>query len=199
LKLSARNASGCETTLPPANLVVKPYPVPNLASLSPFICPEQASYSYRLPGPSKYAFEASNGQIRSSTDTSADVNWNLDASNWQLRVMETTANGCVSLPKTLPMQLDQKLDFCDISQYLPFIPNVITPNTDGKNDVWQIGNLNYYPQNSLSIFDRWGKKVFAASPYRNNWGADAKPGIYFYQLNDGRTGKVWKGWVEVLK
>jgi len=96
------------------------------------------------------------------------------------------------------MQLDDKLDFCDINQYPPFIPNVITPNADGKNDVWQIGNLNYYPQNSLTIFDRWGKKVLEASPYQNNWGQTSKPGTYFYNFNDGRTGKVWKGWVEVM-
>ncbi len=198
LQVSASNANGCQTQNLPINLTIKPYPVANISSLNAIICPEQENYTYTLPGPFTYRFEIENGQILNSTDTSTQVAWNLNANNWQLTLVETTSDGCVSLPKTVAMQLDDKLDFCDINQYPPFIPNVITPNADGKNDVWQIGNLQYYPQNSLTIFDRWGKKVFEASAYQNNWGQNAKPGTYFYHFNDGRTGKVWKGWVEVM-
>jgi|GEM_PF-1634910 len=199
LNLQVSNAKGCQTNAAQLELQVKPYPITDLSPLSPFVCPEQESgYVYALPGPSVYRFEPTNGQVTQSSDTSATITWLLNPGPWQLIVTETRPDGCTSLPQTLNLQLDNQLQHCDINNYLPFIPNVVTPNADGKNDNWQVGNLQYYPQNSLSVFDRWGKKVFEASPYQNSWGSNAKPGTYFYQFNDGRTGKVWKGWVEVI-
>lgn len=53
-------------------------------------------------------------------------------------------------------------------------PNVITPNEDGINDVFAIGNLNTsmneydpdkYRNNELTIYDRWGKQVYHALNY----------------------------------
>lgn len=53
-------------------------------------------------------------------------------------------------------------------------PNVITPNGDGVNDVFAIGNLNSqhdtynpdnYRNNELFIYDRWGKQVYHAENY----------------------------------
>lgn len=53
-------------------------------------------------------------------------------------------------------------------------PNVITPNGDGVNDVFAIGNLNTsmnaydpdkYRNNELFIYDRWGKQVYHAINY----------------------------------
>jgi gliding motility-associated-like protein len=53
-------------------------------------------------------------------------------------------------------------------------PNVITPNGDGVNDVFAIGNLNTsmndldpdkYRNNELTIYDRWGKQVYHAENY----------------------------------
>ena len=53
-------------------------------------------------------------------------------------------------------------------------PNVITPNGDGVNDVFAIGNLNTsmnsfdpdkYRHNELFIYDRWGKQVYHAENY----------------------------------
>lgn len=53
-------------------------------------------------------------------------------------------------------------------------PNIITPNGDGSNDVFAIGNLNTninmedpdeYRTNELIIYDRWGKQVYRALNY----------------------------------
>ena len=40
------------------------------------------------------------------------------------------------------------------------VPNFISPNGDGKNDVWQIKGIEKYPEAKIQIFDRYGK-VFA--------------------------------------
>jgi hypothetical protein len=63
------------------------------------------------------------------------------------------------------------------------IPSVITPNGDGINDVFEIKNLDLYPENTLTIFDGRGKEVFKANGYKNNFTASNIPsGTYFYIL-----------------
>lgn len=81
----------------------------------------------------------------------------------------------------------------------PEIPNIITPNDDGKNDTFVVQGV---AQNSLDlkVFNRWGKSIYQNERYDNSWSASAVPaGIYFYQLTSGRTQKVYKGWVEVVR
>ncbi|MDQ2771852.1 MAG: gliding motility-associated C-terminal domain-containing protein, partial [Bacteroidota bacterium] len=78
--------------------------------------------------------------------------------------------------------------------------NVITPNNDGKNDVLVIDNVQLYPGNTLTIYNRWGKEVYKTTNYQNNWGMD--PGIaagnYFYLLTVPNGPSV-KTWFEVIK
>ncbi len=63
------------------------------------------------------------------------------------------------------------------------IPNIITPNGDGNNDVFEIVNLNLNEDNSFHVFDRWGKLVFGSNKYQNEWDAlEVKDGVYFYSL-----------------
>ena len=43
--------------------------------------------------------------------------------------------------------------------------NVVTPNGDGAHDVLKIENIEYYPNNSLRIYNRWGVLVFSTRAY----------------------------------
>ncbi len=45
--------------------------------------------------------------------------------------------------------------------------NLITPNQDGYNDFLLIENIEAYPDNKVSIFDRWGTKLFEVRGYNN--------------------------------
>jgi gliding motility-associated-like protein len=60
------------------------------------------------------------------------------------------------------------------------IPNAITPNEDGLNDVLFFDFLHNrpdrYPDNEIIIFNRWGDIVFRAKPYLNNWGGTNQSG-----------------------
>lgn len=78
------------------------------------------------------------------------------------------------------------------------IPNVITPNGDGSNDVWQISTQS--PSgHSVKIFNRWGNEVFSASNYANNWrAADLPDGTYFYIVENPETQERYTGHVTVL-
>ncbi|MBK0404566.1 gliding motility-associated C-terminal domain-containing protein [Adhaeribacter sp. BT258] len=77
--------------------------------------------------------------------------------------------------------------------------NIITPNNDGYNDKFVIENINLYPDNELSIFNRWGSEVYRKKAYDNSWtGKDQAPGTYYFllKLKDGRS---FKNWVEIAK
>ncbi|WP_113661430.1 T9SS type B sorting domain-containing protein [Pedobacter nanyangensis] len=64
------------------------------------------------------------------------------------------------------------------------VPNVITPNGDGKNDVLKIDGIELYKENSLAIFNRWGNEVYRSpGNYINNWsGEGLSEGTYYYVL-----------------
>ncbi|MDB4534775.1 gliding motility-associated C-terminal domain-containing protein, partial [Vicingaceae bacterium] len=86
-------------------------------------------------------------------------------------------------------------------EYLVFsniiIPNVITPNGDGFNDVLEFVGLDgsVFP-NNLSVYNRWGNQVFNKADYQNDWdGGVLSVGTYFFILEvEFNTGKeVFKG------
>lgn len=72
--------------------------------------------------------------------------------------------------------------FCPVS-----VPNIFTPNADGKNDEFDIDNINLYPNNNVQIFSRWGAEVYNADGYNNEnvvfKGTDLPDGVYFYIIN----------------
>jgi len=84
-----------------------------------------------------------------------------------------------------------------------FIPNVFTPNNDGKNDSFVIPNLNTYPNNEITIFNRWGNVVYQKRGYQCDWtGPGLNEGTYFYILkvtNGNNKTDIYKGYVTLLR
>ena len=93
-------------------------------------------------------------------------------------------------------------DEVKIKVYNLFIPSVITPDGDGKNDYFKISeNIGRV---ELIIFNRWGKEEYRNSNYLNDWegrnnsGTDLQYDTYFYILKlEG--GKMRKGSVLILR
>jgi len=79
------------------------------------------------------------------------------------------------------------------------IPNIFTPNNDGKNDAFKIVGLESYKGSQLIIFNRWGNEVYRADDYLNDWnGGNLAEGTYYYLLNrreHNGTITTFKGWV----
>ncbi len=100
----------------------------------------------------------------------------------------------VSYPKTYWVKLQEpcgiiidsiKVDFhiCDIG-----FPSAFTPNGDGKNDIIKVeGTLKYYSDYSLSIYNRWGERVFYTTDIYAGWdgiynSTKQDLGTYFYMI-----------------
>lgn len=85
---------------------------------------------------------------------------------------------------------------CDSIEVIPaevHAPNVITPNDDGINDLLVFEFLEFYPDNDLMIYDRWGMLIYTQHGYANDWdGRKYSDGTYYYVLNiadrEGLTG-----------
>ena len=68
-----------------------------------------------------------------------------------------------------------------------FVPNVFTPNNDGKNDKFQIFSATQCELFNLTIFNRWGQEIFKTGNIAESWdgkynGTKAPDGVYFYIL-----------------
>jgi gliding motility-associated-like protein len=77
------------------------------------------------------------------------------------------------------------------------IPNVITANDDGTNDVFIIQNIGDYPENEVWFFDRWGVLMHYAKSYQNDWEPRVTDGVYYYVVDD-KVNDPWKGFWTVF-
>jgi len=112
----------------------------------------------------------------------------------------TDANGCVDTTWIVMTNLE-----CPP----PSPTEVITPNDDGINDMWIINNIQFYPDNEVYIFDRWGQRVYHKSEYDNldGWqakyvGTDMPVSTYYYVLKikfEKSDDLVFKGPISVFR
>jgi gliding motility-associated-like protein len=84
-------------------------------------------------------------------------------------------------------QTFQTSNFDDFVDYQ--IPNVFTPNGDGKNDVFTLNTNGFLgPCVNLQVFNRWGQKMFESFGNDITWtgrnfaGEECVTGTYFYTL-----------------
>jgi gliding motility-associated-like protein len=81
------------------------------------------------------------------------------------------------------------------------VPNVITPNRDGYNDVWRLCGLDLFNESShIKIFDRYGKQVFEQTSHTcfiwdgKHLGRNLPTTSYWYIINIA-DGRQFTGWI----
>lgn len=88
------------------------------------------------------------------------------------------------------------------------IPNVFTPNEDGKNDVFKI-EIKGEEVFDLKIYNRWGGLVFESTNPQNPWngkvnnsGTECPEGTYYYTLKyklRGQEEKTLRGSITLIR
>ncbi len=76
-----------------------------------------------------------------------------------------------------------------------FVPNIMTPNGDSKNQQFYVKGLLHLETPRLTVFNRWGLVVYSTPAYLNNWegtdqdGNPLQPDTYYYSFEfpSGRT------------
>lgn len=88
---------------------------------------------------------------------------------------------------------------------LLFIPAAFSPNSDGLNDAWIIPNIRLFPNNNVTIYNRWGELIFSSQGYATPWDGTYRqervpPGLYTYQIRtgDGPLNTVYRGQLMVV-
>jgi trimeric autotransporter adhesin len=111
------------------------------------------------------------------------------------RVTVTNASGCVS---------DQNIAITVIEDYKLEAGTVITPNGDGYNDKFIVKNIDYYPNNTLKIFDKAGRILYTKHTYANDWdgtinGSPLNEGTYYYIIDLGSGIGTFKGYINIIR
>jgi len=80
--------------------------------------------------------------------------------------------------------------------------NILSPNGDGINDIWVVKNIAFYPDNTVTVYNRMGEVVFTKKGYANDWdgtyrGSVLSEGTYYYKVDLG-NGKNVKGFITVV-
>lgn len=136
-------------------------------------------------GSAPYSFLWSNGS------TSQNLS-NLTSGQYFVTVTDT--NGCRisgDILLTQPLILE--------------MPQGFSPNNDSKNDFFVVHGIEAYPDNVLTIYNRWGNIVYSKEGYLNEWDGHSNNGqelpnsTYFAILEVNKGEIVLKGFVELRK
>ena len=87
-------------------------------------------------------------------------------------VRVTDKNGCQATAQLF-------MEFIDIE-----VPNFFSPNSDGKNDVWELENTEGFPEILTVIFDRYGREVYRMGIDDASWDGT-------YKTTELPTGDYW--------
>lgn len=141
-------------------------------------------------GTGTYQYSVDGG---TSFGTTSTVN-NLQQGSYTVVVKDE--NECLSDEDNVTLDVTE---ICDMIIYDAF-----SPNDDGKNEVWNIGNVQNYPDIKVTIFNLWGKAVFSSTGYDTPWdgtweGKDLPAGTYYYVIDPGDGSDVITGDVSIVR
>jgi gliding motility-associated-like protein len=173
IKLDVSSGQGCADTYTISNLItVYPQPVASFQMTDNTVRISDATVEFTNTTTDGQNYTWDFGDGNTSTDFSPTYTWN-DKGYFEVVMVAFNDEGCSDTAKSLVTVIDDDI----------VIPNIITPNNDGKNDLFVIENLDSYLANELIIYDRWGKIIFQKADYKNDWGGDNHPdGTYYWIL-----------------
>ena len=151
-------------------------------------------------GKYEYVWVGSDGSSFTTKDSIVSVIPKAASVTYTVYVKDLKQIGCITNDATVTLNAIE-------SQKL-YIPNLITPNGDAKNEIFYLADRTTYPGiempliqegSHLIVYNRWGTKVFEADNYDNNWNPkDLTDGVYYYYLTTACGNKEYKSWLQIL-
>ena len=140
------------------------------------ILPVVVSFTNNSNGANTYLWDFGNGNSAASQNVSAETYSAVGI----YTVYLTAFNGSCSDTYSLMINVFNE-------EATLVVPNVFTPNGDGRNDIFKIYGKNIIEFN-CTIFDRWGLQMFYWDDIRNGWDGTnvnkmVPDGTYFYIIN----------------
>ena len=172
-------------------ITVVPAPVPNITSSEGTSISKGKSTQLTARDGVSYLWSPT---FRIDNKTSANPIVQPDiTTTYSVRV--TNAAGCIA---------NENITIEVINDYQISAKTLLTPNGDGKNDVWVIDNIDSYPDNEVKVFDQSGREVYRKKRYNNSWdgsynGAFLPTGTYLYVIYFGDDKGLVKGYLTILK
>ncbi|HLN19921.1 MAG TPA: MBG domain-containing protein, partial [Bacteroidales bacterium] len=187
----ARDANLCSVTIPVT--LTEPAILAITETHADVICPDAEEGSIALTitgGTGPYSV------LWGDDNTATSVN-RVNITDGDYRAVVTDINGCYQA-------IDVTVGVIGSEDCLA-IPEIITPNGDGYNDVWRIKNIDMFPNAEVIVFNRWGKRVFQAKNLLDNpWDGTIKGDLlptdsYHYILDLHNGTKPKSGVISIIK
>ncbi len=204
LIVSGHNTCGEGAPSPPLSISLKNLPAKGgIITGADVVCAGQLALEY-FTGAIEYAdvhiwtFTGSGGAI-DGYGQNVRVNFYTEATSGDLVVRGRNECGD-GKPSQLPITIRTQGECAE--EALGEISNVFTPNGDNIHDEWKINNIELFPDAEVSVFDRWGRRVFYAEDgYENDWKGDDLPMDNYYYVIDlfGDGKKIIKGNLTIIK
>lgn len=173
---------------------VNPLPLKNSLLADFEVCqfaPLELKLKYQNPN-SSYQWQSNNTTFVDSTRFSFSFTFNND-NPFPIKITETNIYDCQAIVVDTTIQ-PKAIDQC------LFFPNIFTPNGDNANDAFVIKGAEQFPDNTLTIYNRWGTEVYKKDHYLNQWNAQyLEDGLYYYLFEIPNFHKTFKSWVMVVR
>lgn len=88
---------------------------------------------------------------------------------------------------------------------IPTIPNAFTPNNDGINDFYTLGDIDFCGPMIFTVYNRWGNQVYQMVDWDNKWDGysnnlgELPQGTYYISIEFVSEGVIRVGFVDLRK
>jgi gliding motility-associated-like protein len=180
------NLSGCPSKEDNLTLNFSPIPILPVPDKSEYLICSGDKVELKTVSDGNYRYQWMKGAtILSGSNYAYDAN---SVGDYSVKVIDNR-NSCDAISQIYAVKLKV---FCGGTVTVSpttklLIPNIFTPNADGLNDAWQIGNLDKIGDCMVYVYNRWGELVYFAPKYQQDWngtkdGKALPSGDYAYKI-----------------
>ena len=138
-------------------------------------------------------------ELQAAASTAGRFSWDDDTTRLARRVVSAPGTYRVHFVSAAGCLATDSVTITQLAGGDCLIPNIILPDGGGLNQRFVLKGYEV-GRWALTMFDRWGRQVYANPRYANEWEATGQSaGLYYYLLQHSVTGTRLRSWVEVVR